>query len=178
LIGKIVVEWSNIEFLQKIILSRLLLTPDYLSRICTDIISAARIQDTIREAIELHKYRYSSRIIKKELLDEIIQINNKITQVRANRNRFSHFCWSRSTDEEIFGTSFSASFPNSKKHGKSFIKIKTEDINDLYKESYSLVTRLSDIIKKLPEMKEEEVLRGIKAKQANQVEQPKSPTGG
>jgi hypothetical protein len=33
LIGQIVVEWANIEFLQKIILSRLLLSPDFLEHI-------------------------------------------------------------------------------------------------------------------------------------------------
>jgi len=45
LIGQVAVEWANIEFLQKIILSRLLLSPEFPSRIYTDLISAARLQD-------------------------------------------------------------------------------------------------------------------------------------
>jgi hypothetical protein len=164
LIGKIVVEWSNIEFLQKVILSRLLLTPGYLSRTYTDVISAAKIQDAIREAVELHLYRYVCRIIEEELLNEIIQANNKITLARANRNRIAHFCWSRSSDEEIYGTNFSAGLPSSKKHEKSFLKIKTKDIIELYKESYDLVTHLNNIIEKLPELKEEQIIKEIKNK--------------
>jgi hypothetical protein len=167
LIGKIVVEWSNIEFLQKTILSRLLFTPDYLSRTYTDLIIAVKIQDAIREAVELHLYRYVCKIIKKELLDEIIQVNDKVTLSRANRNKFAHFCWSRSSDNEIFGTSFSAGLPHSRKHEKSYLKIKTKDIEKLYKESYCLVTCLSNIIEKLPEVKEEDLLKKIKGEQVN-----------
>jgi hypothetical protein len=169
LIGKIVVEWSNIEFLQKVILSRLLFTPDYLSRTYTDIISAAKIQDAIREAVELNLSRYACKIIREEILYEITQINDKISQARANRNKFAHFCWSRSSDYEIFGTNFSAGLPHSKKQKKGWLKINTSDIEKLYKESYCLVTSLSNIVEKLPEVKEEDLLKKIKDEQVNKI---------
>jgi hypothetical protein len=56
LIGQVVVEWANIEFLQKIILSRLLLSPEFPSRIYTDLISAARLQNGLGEAISIHRH--------------------------------------------------------------------------------------------------------------------------
>lgn len=165
LIGQVVVEWSNIEFLQKMILSRLLLTPEFLSRTYTDYMSAAKIQDAIREAVELHRSRYVYRIISDEILNDIIYVNNRITAARSKRNKFAHFCWSRSSDNQVFGTSFSGGLPHSKKHEKSYVKISNTDIQKLYEESYTLVEYLNRIIEKLAEIDEDDILKVIKAKQ-------------
>lgn len=114
MIGKIVVEWTNIEFLQKQILGQLLFTPEFLSRTFSDLITAARIQDAIKEAVALHRRRYCCKVINDEILIEIEQVNNAVTVARAHRNKFAHFCWCRSSDEEIFGTNFSGGLPDSK----------------------------------------------------------------
>lgn len=164
-IGKVVVEWSNVEFLQKQLLYRLLLTPEFMGRTYTDLISAAKIQDAIREAVEHHRIRYGCKIIKEEQLVKITVTNEKVAKARANRNKFAHFCWLRSTDDEIFGTRFSAGLPDSKKHKKGSLSIKTAEIDALYKESYELVENLNRIIEELPEVGEEELLRNIIVKQ-------------
>lgn len=63
-LGKAVVEWVNVEFLLGVLLSRLLATPEFLSRTYTDSISAVRLQGAIAEAVEIHRVRYiaSSRL--------------------------------------------------------------------------------------------------------------------
>jgi len=106
----------------------------------------------------LHRNRYSCRIIHDEILKDIIHVNNKITIARSDRNKFAHFCWSRSTDEEVFGTNFSGGGSKGKKYRKSFAVIKNEELDALYVESYGLVDTLSQIIKKLPELEDEDLV--------------------
>lgn len=165
LIGQVVVEWANIEFLQKIILSRLLLSPEFLSRTYTDLISAARLQDGLKEAISIHHHRYQASIINEDLLKEIEQLNNDIARVRAYRNRIAHFCWTRSNDEEIFGTNFSSGLLGSKKDKKSDSIVRNKELEDLYKESYNLVESMEQLIDRIPEVDEEKLAKWVKAEQ-------------
>ena len=60
-IGKIVVEWSNIEFLLSVLLSRLLVTPEFLGRSYTDHMNAVKLQEAVKEGVEIHKQRYRVR---------------------------------------------------------------------------------------------------------------------
>lgn len=159
LIGKIVVEWANIEFLQKLILSRLLFSPDFISRTYTDRMSAVKVQESIKESVALHRHRYGANIVSEDILSKIERVNEDVHNARAHRNKFAHFCWSRSTDEEIFGTNFSAGLPESKKGKKSFITIKNNELKQLYKESYNLVDKINKILEKLPEIEEESLAK-------------------
>ena len=159
-IGKLVVEWANIEFLLRSTLARLLLTPDFLGRTYTDQMSVARIQEALNEAIDLHIGRYGYGLIPKHTIEEIAKINRRISKLRSTRNKFAHFCWGRNNDEEIFGTNFSGGLPGTKKHEKSFIVLKISEVNDLCEECYKIVERLNQITYKLPELDEE----GIKSK--------------
>lgn len=163
IIGKIVIEWSNIEFVQKLILSRLLFTNEYLGRSYTDNISAVRVQESIKEAVDLQRYRYQNRLVNNELLTKIEELNNKVTEVRAKRNKFAHFCWTRSNDEEIFGTNFSGGIPDTKKHRRGTVTLKIKEMNELYEQSYNLVDQLSEVYYHLPEVKEDEIIKLIKA---------------
>ena len=167
LIGKIVVEWANIEFLQKLILSRLLFSPEFISRTYTDHMSAVRVQDAIKESVELHRHRYRANVINENILSEIEKVNKEVRNARTHRNKFAHFCWTRSTDEAIFGTNFSAGLPESKKHKKSYIVIKNEELEQLYKESFDLVDRINHILQKLPEIEEEDLARKAKTEQGH-----------
>ncbi|MBN1800436.1 MAG: hypothetical protein JW891_02965 [Candidatus Lokiarchaeota archaeon] len=158
LIGKIVVEWANIEFLQKQILSRLLFSAEFISRTYTDRISAVQIQEAIRESVDLHRHRYNSNIVSEDILTNIENVNKEVDNARIHRNKFAHFCWTRSTDEKIFGTNFSAGLPGSKKHRRSDTVITNKELEQLYKESYDLVEKINQIIEKLPELKEEDFI--------------------
>ena len=99
LIGRLVVEWSNIEFLLGVLLSRLLFTPEFLGRVYTDEMNANRVQDALKKALNIHRHRYGSRILSTETLDEIVQLNVDGGKSRKLRNKFAHLCWSRSNDE-------------------------------------------------------------------------------
>jgi len=160
-IGKITVEWSNIEFLLGVLLSRLLVTPEFLARSYTDHMTTVKLQEAVKEGVDIHKHRYSYRLIPKEDLEQISAINNQITSLRATRNKFAHFCWSRSTDDAIFGTNFSGGIPESKKHKKSFITYTVSELDEFHKKAYELVDELSDLIERLPEMEEDGLTRKI-----------------
>lgn len=122
--------------------------------------SAVKIQEAIKEGVAIHLTRYRCKIISHAVLDEITDINNKITAVRAIRNKFAHFCWSRSTDDEIFGTNFSGGTPDSKKHKKSYITYTLSELSSFYSEAYEIVNKLSSLIDSLPTMEED----GLKKK--------------
>lgn len=161
-IGKIVVEWSNIEFLLGKLLSRLLITPEFLARTYTDRMNAYSLQDAIKESVDIHHFRYQDKLISHKTLEEITDINESITRLRATRNKFAHFCWTRSNDNEIFGTNFSGGIPNSKKHKKSYITYTIEELTDFYLKAYEIVDRLSSLIQSLPSLEEDDINNKLK----------------
>jgi hypothetical protein len=165
LIGEIVVEWSNIEFLLGSLLSKLLVTPEYLARSYTDHMSAVKLQEAIKEGVEIHRNRYGCQLIGENELDEIISLNNRITNLRVMRNKFTHFCWCRSNDDEIFGTKFSGGITNSKKEISDNITYKVTDLEDFHTEAYKIVDRLSEIVWALPEIEEDGLLKKITRRQ-------------
>lgn len=165
LIGMFVSEWATAEFYLGVILSRLLLAPDYLSRTYTDSLGAAQVQHAIRQAVGIHKERYSSKLIALDLLDEILVLNSKIENLRSLRNRFAHFCWMRSSDEEMFGTNFSGAAPGEKRHKKSFASLKVVDIRLQYKELFDAVERMQTIAGEIPSVSEDAVIAAFKAHQ-------------
>ena len=158
-IGKVVVEWSNIELLLRIVLTKLLLTPDFPGRTFTDRLTAAKVQEAIEEATSLHLGRYRLQLVSDQDLRKISDANKRVTALRGTRNKFAHFCWSRNTDEELFGINFSGGLSDSKNR-KSYIVLKLSEINDFHSECYDMVERLTKILENFPEMKED----GIKKK--------------
>ena len=160
IIGCLVVEWSNIEFLLGVLLSRLLFTPEFLGRVYTDEMNASRVQAAVQKAVAIHKNRYGSRVVPSETLDEIVKLNVDIEKFRGMRNKFSHFCWCRSNDEEIFGSGLSGFVPPSKRLDKDSMQLSVAELRDIYKGAYELVERLSKVIETLPETDEEKSLIG------------------
>lgn len=156
-LGKAVVEWANVEQLLGILLSRLLATPEFLARTYTATMSAARIQEAIKEAVEIHIHRYGYRLITKERLKEISKINSDVTSLRAKRNKIAHFCWSRQDDEVMFGTNFPSGVP-SKKNDRGYATLTNAELNNLNAEAHALVERLMTVIPDLPRISEESIL--------------------
>ena len=132
-IGKLVVEWSNIEFLLRLLLTRLLLTPAFPGWTFIDRLDVSRVQDAIEEAIPLHAHRYQHGILSEQVLDEISELNKRIVNLRTTRNKFAHFCWSRTTDDEIFWVNLTARLPG-KKPDKRFVALTLVEINSFYTE--------------------------------------------
>jgi len=172
IIGKIAVEWSNIESLMKMLLSRLLLTPEYLSRTYSDCINAAKVQDAIDEAVQLHKRRYRFKIIEEETLERISTANKQITRLRSERNKFAHFCWCRRSDEEIFGTSFCAGMPGSKKHERGTVVMTVGQLDDLHRRTYAMADELISILATVPEISEDACLTLIRPRSVKGKNRP------
>lgn len=162
LIGMFVSEWATAEFYLGVILGRLLLAPEYLSRTYTDSLGAAQVQDAIRQAVGIHKDRYASMLIANDLLDEILSLNSRIEKLRSLRNRFAHFCWMRSSDEEMFGTNFSGAAPGDKRHKRSFASLKVVEIRQQYKELFDAVERMQTIAGGIPAVSEDAAIAAFK----------------
>ena len=156
-IGKLTVEWSNIEFLLGMLLSRLLMTPEFLARTYTDHLSGAKRQEAINEACDIHRYRYCYQLISEDQIKKILDINSQITPLRSTRNKFAHFCWSRSSDGEIFGTNFSGGIPIGNKYRKSFVSFTVAELAKFHQRAYAIVDLLSGIIETLPRVEEEDL---------------------
>ena len=161
LIGMFVAEWATCEFLLSTLLGRLLLAPGFLSRTFTDRLSAAAVQDSIAQAVEIHKYRYSGKLVGPDLLEEITVLNRKVGILRSIRNKFAHYCWMRTSDEKMFGTNFSGSAPSDKQHKRSFSVLEISEIRSQYAELYAAVERLDGIVKEIPEITEEEAIKAF-----------------
>ena len=82
LIGKIVVEFSNIEFLLKNLLTRLLMTSDFLGRTYTDNLMISKIQESIENALDIHASRYGENMILGDKVKEIKDLNSRIKSIR------------------------------------------------------------------------------------------------
>jgi len=154
-IGRLVVEWSNIEFLLGVLLSRLLFTPEFLGRVYTDKLTASRLQSGLRKALQIHMHRYQHRVLAENDAQEIVALNSEIERIRGKRNKFSHFCWCRSNDEEIFGSGLSGFVPPAKELKKDSMVVSVQELEELYKQSYSLVDRLSAVVARIPAIDEE-----------------------
>ena len=136
LIGKVVVEWSNVEFFLGSILSRLLFTPEFPGRVFSRGMGAMKLQKAIDEAVELHKLRYRTQIVSEDKLSEITSINKKLFKLRKTRNQFAHFCWARSSDDEIFGIGFSTATVGSKRQDKDTVTLKVNELKGFYSQLF------------------------------------------
>lgn len=160
-IGRLVIEWSNIEFLLGVLLSRLLFTPEFLGRVYTDELAPSRVQSGLEKALSIHRNRYGSHLVTENVAAEIVALNTDISRIRRTRNKFSHFCWCRSSDEKIFGSGLSGHVPPSKEVDKDSMVVTVGELEELYRESYSVVDRLSAMVAKLPSIDEEQAARTI-----------------
>ncbi|MEZ5541070.1 MAG: hypothetical protein R3F42_03405 [Pseudomonadota bacterium] len=166
LIGFITVEWSNIQFLLSILLSRLLLSPEYPSRTHAEGKSALKLIEANCEALEIQEHRYRGALVEKESLELIRALLKEIDQLRITRNRIAHFCWSRSHDSELFGTRFSGGVPSAKREKRDVSVFSNEELEAVGGRCHQIVEKLIGVVSELPEVTEEEAIAIIKAKKA------------
>ena len=172
-VGKAVVEWANIEYLLGVVLTRLLATPEFLGRTYTDSMSAARLQDAIIEAVEIHRVRYGLRLVGEPLLNEIAKVNGEITSLRVTRNKIAHFCWCRSTDEELFGTNFAGGVTSPKKERRDSAVLSSTALAELHTKTFAIVEQLMSIVTRLPRITEESLLTPPSSGQPSTVDHSK-----
>lgn len=168
IIGKIVIEFSNMEFLLGVLASRLLITPAFLGRVYASKINASSLQEIILNALDIHEHRYNSQIVSLEQLEEAKRLIHRISQVRVARNSFAHYCWARSSDTEILGSKLSGYIPKKDKPNKDVKIVTNQELLDTYKAAYSIVENLNELINALPEFGEDnELLRKFTLKDNN-----------
>src|SRR6185437_2593540 len=114
LLGKIMLEFSNVDFLLGQLLSRLLSTPDFLGRTYSDRLNVSNIQQAILNALRIHSERYLYRKISEPICISIKGLNTRVTALRGYRNKFAHFCWQRLDDNQIYGNKLSGNVPDEK----------------------------------------------------------------
>jgi hypothetical protein len=163
LIGMFVTEWATCEFYLGILLGRLLLAPEFLARTFTDRLNAAAVQDAIEQAVEIHRYRYGAELVSVETLEEIRTVNRKIEHLRSTRNKFAHYCWSRSSDDKMFGTNFSGAVPTDKRHKRSFAVMEVAQVRQQYEELFATVENVRSILEKIPEACEESAIKAFRS---------------
>ena len=153
-IGRVVVEWSNIEYLLSLVLSRLLRTPEYLGRTYAQGLAAVRIQTAIAEAVEVHRHRYGRHFVSEPTLSEVESANSRVTALRAQRNKISHFCWCRTSDDEVFGSAFAGGVPTEKWERKNSKSLSLLELRSLHAEAYALAEELMRIVTTIREVHE------------------------
>ncbi len=154
-IGKISVEWSNVEFLMGILLSRLLFTPEFLGRTYTDEMSAVRLEAAIKNALKIHRHRYGSHVIDHGTTEEIEIVLRRVGKYRVARNKFAHYLWSRNNDDTIIGFKMSGKLPDTKNPNKDSASLTLLELKELHLELYDLSESLSNIVSSLPKVDEE-----------------------
>jgi hypothetical protein len=141
-VGRVVVEWSNIEYLLSVLLSRLLRTPEFLGRTYAQGLSAVRLQSAIAEAIEIHRHRYGRRFVPEPTLATIESVNGRVSTLRSERNKISHFCWCRTNDEEVFGSALAGGVPTDKWERRNNKALSLAELRNLHSEAYVLTEEL------------------------------------
>lgn len=158
LLGRNFIEWSNIEFLLGILLSRLLLTPEFLGRTYSDEMSAAKLESAIKNAVHIHRDRYDNRIVTNDLCSEIDEALKLAAEHRAFRNKLAHYLWMRSSDDQIFGSKMSGKLPSRRRKSDS-LKVSSHELRDKADSAHLLVEKLKClIIDHLPKTDEEHAL--------------------
>ena len=152
LIGKLTVEFSIIEFLLREVLSRLLITSSFLGRTFTERMNVNVLIEKIKNALDIHKRRFGNSIVSKDLCELLKAKLGEIEEIRLIRNKFAHYCWSRQTDDEIFGTGFLSKQAKYSKPNEGVIVITNNEIEEMYQNVFILVNDIEGILTNLPEL--------------------------
>lgn len=158
-LGKLFVEWSNIEFLLGLILSRLLFTPEFLGRTYSDEMNAARLEAATLNALDIHKFRYNHKVVSEAEDKNIRALLKRVTECRTLRNKFAHYLWVRSTDDQIVGFRMSGK-PAQKKRDSESLALTLDDLRKAHIQSHALVEELQKTAMRLPSVPEERNLTG------------------
>jgi hypothetical protein len=156
-LGKLFVEWSNTEFLLGLLLSRLLFTPEFLGRTYSDEMNAARLEKAIVNALDIHRYRYNRTVVTEADDSNIRNLLKEVASCRALRNKFAHYLWMRSTDDEIVGFRMSGKPPDTKREGDA-LKISMSELQNAHRQNHALVEKLQQVALRLPKVSEEQNL--------------------
>jgi len=162
LLGKYMVEWSNCEHILRVILTRLLLTPEFLGRTYTDDMAAFKVGQAIEEAVKIQRTRFGGILLGQELANELLRINKALDKHRSFRNKIAHYIWMRNNDDEIFGSSLCGGMPRNGNH--DCIVIKNSELADEIIGLRKLVDDGMAVVNKIPAISEEHAMEFYRPK--------------
>lgn len=154
LVGKLLIEFSNLDYLIGVLLNRLLITPEYLGRTYNDQLNIMKKIIALENAIELHKHRYDSRIISEQILNDLTELVQNVKGIKNLRNKFAHYLWNRWSDDKIFGTKLSGKLVDYKKPNRDSITITNAELKKNYEQAYELVEKASELLDIIPRFEE------------------------
>lgn len=154
--GKLFVEWSNVEFLLGTLLSRILFVPEILARTYTDQLSATRLEYAIKNAVDVHRQRYSCSVIPNEQLEELEKLLLEASSIRKMRNKLAHYCWSRHSDDAIAGFQLSGRQAPDSAQARDYQQYTMEQLQQKYHHAYGLVERMIALAISIPENEEDQ----------------------
>jgi hypothetical protein len=154
--GKLFVEWSNVEFLLGTLLSRILFVPEILARTYTDQLSASRLEYAIKNAVDVHRRRYSCSVISSELLKRLEKLLLEASSIRKMRNKLAHYCWSRHSDDAIAGFQLSGRQAPDSALARDYQEYTMDKLREEYEHAYGLVERMIELAISIPENEEEQ----------------------
>jgi hypothetical protein len=154
LIGKIIVEFSNVDTLLGILLTRLLLSPDFLGRTYTDQLSHNNTVAAKKNALEVHSKRYNNFFISEKKSDNIKAILQRVKDLNDTRNKFAHYNFGRFIGETIFSTKFSGKPPNEQGEKTDHVIFTDDDLLKMYNKSYEIVETLKLITESIRDIDE------------------------
>ena len=160
LIGKVMVEFSNIDTLLSILLTRLLLSPDFLGRSYTDQLTISRTINAIKQALDVHFYRYNNKFISEEKSGHIRDVLKSVEEVQKVRNKFAHHNVGRHLDG-ISLINFSGKPPNEKDPTSNYTVMSEESLKNLYTNAYGIVEVLRKITETIREVDEVFILKEL-----------------
>lgn len=163
IIGKLLTEFSNMDFLLGLLLNKLLITPDFIGRTYTDKMSAQNKIDAINNALVIHRDRYRGKIVNEKLIEEIINLIQDIKGSKNIRNKFAHYIWSRWTDDKIFGTQMSGQLPNLEKPNRDSLTITNKALLKQFQLANRNTEKMVEIIERLPKFEEEKIFEIFKS---------------
>lgn len=155
LLGKILIEFSQIEFLLNSILTKLLITPQFLGRTYTDKLTANSVILAIENAIEIHERRYRYKLVSEKKCRELSSILSQIKGTKTIRNKFAHYVWFRQTDDKIFGSKMDGKIFDAAKRNKNSVSYTNNQLKSQFILAEGLTNKLMGIYEELPTFEEE-----------------------
>lgn len=126
-IGRVVVLWAEAEGGLERILESLALVPSLLGYVLTDKIGPDNRISAIYDLINVHRIKYHSQIVDKDLLAEIEDYLPSVSAIKSDRNFLAHSIWSKASDTQLSHLDISATA----RSGKDFSSRPCDQIADV-----------------------------------------------
>lgn len=115
LIGRLIIEFSNLETLLLILLNNLLLSVNNLKGVHFGQSTTHHLITEIEATLVINSYQYKYEIIPLDLSKRISEKISEIKNIKTIRNKLTHYSWKKYEDNKIIGVRQTSDIPSIKK---------------------------------------------------------------